>query len=229
MGNKKNIAIIPIRKGSKAIKNKNIKKLNGKPLFYYSLSQALKSSLFEKIIIASDSEKYFIEVKKNFRSKKIEYFKRNPSISGDYSATEETISSILKIYSNYDNCFLIQATSIFQKSQDLKSAYNVFLYNELDSLFSSCNLSKFIWSKKKQITPINYDYKNRPMRQKFKKKEFCIENGAFYIFKIRKYLRYHNRLFGKIGTYEMSDINLFEIDDKFDFKICDFIVSSKLF
>lgn len=224
-----NIALIPIRKGSKGVKNKNIRKLNNKPLFYYSLSQALKSNLFEKIIIASDSEKYFLNVKKYFKDKRIVYYKRNSAISGDYSTTEETISKVLKKYSEYDNCFLIQATSVFQKSDDLISAYKFFLKNKFDSLFSSCNLSRFIWSKKNKITSINYDYKKRPMRQKFNKNNFCIENGAFYIFKVNKYLKYRNRLFGKIGTYQMSDINLFEIDDKLDFRICDFIIKNKLF
>ena len=53
--NKNIIAIIPARGGSKSIKNKNIIDLNGKPLIYYTINQALKSNEFTKVIVSTDS------------------------------------------------------------------------------------------------------------------------------------------------------------------------------
>ena len=52
-----NIAIIPARSGSKRIKNKNIKLFFGKPLIYYAITAAIKSDVFDKIIVSSDSKK----------------------------------------------------------------------------------------------------------------------------------------------------------------------------
>ena len=51
-------AMIPARSGSKTIKNKNIKKINNKPLIYYSLKFAKDLKFFDKIIFSSDSSKY---------------------------------------------------------------------------------------------------------------------------------------------------------------------------
>ena len=51
-------ALIPARSRSKTIKNKNIKKLNKKPLIYYSLALAKKCKFFKKIIFSSDSKTY---------------------------------------------------------------------------------------------------------------------------------------------------------------------------
>jgi len=51
------LAVIPARAGSKRIKNKNIKKFFGKPIISYSISQALKSKIFDKIIVSTDSDK----------------------------------------------------------------------------------------------------------------------------------------------------------------------------
>ena len=42
---KKILAVIPARKNSKSIKNKNIKLLFGKPLIYYTIDIAKKSKL----------------------------------------------------------------------------------------------------------------------------------------------------------------------------------------
>ena len=41
-----------------------------------------------------------------------------------------------------------------------------------------------------------------------------IENGSIYIFSTKKFLKYRNRLFGKIGIYPMSKLNSLQIDEK---------------
>ena len=60
------------------------------------------------------------------------------------------------------------------------------------------------------------------MSQSFKNKKI-IENGAFYIFKYQKYLKFRNRLFGNIGFYEMNKYLSIDIDNINDFKIAEFI------
>ncbi|MBD1151155.1 pseudaminic acid cytidylyltransferase [Pelagibacterales bacterium SAG-MED25] len=52
-----NIAIIPARKNSQRIKNKNIKIFNGKPIIFWSIKTALKSKLFKDIFVSTDSKK----------------------------------------------------------------------------------------------------------------------------------------------------------------------------
>ena len=57
---KRNIlAIIPARKGSKRLKNKNELILDGKPLFLWTLELAIKSNLFNDIYVSTDSKKIF--------------------------------------------------------------------------------------------------------------------------------------------------------------------------
>ena len=51
------ICIIPARKGSKRIKNKNIIKLNNIPLIGHVIKTALKSKIFSKVIVSTDSKK----------------------------------------------------------------------------------------------------------------------------------------------------------------------------
>ena len=50
-------AIIPARSGSKRIKDKNIRKIKGKPLIYWTIKQALKSRKIHEVVVSSDSEK----------------------------------------------------------------------------------------------------------------------------------------------------------------------------
>ena len=59
-----NIAIIPARGGSKRILNKNIKKFHGKPIIAWTIECAVKSNLFDKIIVSTDDKKIARVVKK---------------------------------------------------------------------------------------------------------------------------------------------------------------------
>ena len=51
------LAVIPARKGSRRIKNKNIKTIDGKPIIYYAIKILKKSKLFSKIIVSTDDTK----------------------------------------------------------------------------------------------------------------------------------------------------------------------------
>ena len=55
---KKIICIVTARKGSKGIKNKNISKINGKPLLFYPISNAIKSKHIDKVLLSTDSYSY---------------------------------------------------------------------------------------------------------------------------------------------------------------------------
>ena len=100
---------IPARSGSKGIKNKNIKIINGKPLIFYSIALALKTRGIAKVIFSSDSKKYIKLAKKfgcnNFhiRSKKLSNDKASEfSVFRDFIRNEIKkkmfYQSILSIY-----------------------------------------------------------------------------------------------------------------------------------
>ena len=52
------VAIIPARKGSKGIINKNIIIYKKRPLLYHSIKSALKLKKIDKVLVSTDSKKY---------------------------------------------------------------------------------------------------------------------------------------------------------------------------
>ena len=50
----KNLCIIPARGGSKRIPRKNVKDFLGKPIIAYSIEAALKSGLFDEVMVSTD-------------------------------------------------------------------------------------------------------------------------------------------------------------------------------
>lgn len=52
------LAIIPARSGSKSVKDKNIRLIDGKPMIAYSIEHALKAECIDRVIVSTDSEEY---------------------------------------------------------------------------------------------------------------------------------------------------------------------------
>ena len=215
---KKTIAIILARGGSKGIKNKNLIKVNGKPLIYWSIKSCLNSKKIQSVWVSSDSEK-ILSVSKKYGAN---ILKRPKIISGDFSTSESAWIHALKIIKNkiknIDSVVGIQPTSPIRPSKSIDNAINKFYDKKFDSLFTSQKINDhFIWQTVRGKLKANYNYKKRPMRQKIKNK--YLENGSFYIFKATKFLKEKCRFFGKIGTFVMSKTYSFQIDDFEDIEI----------
>ncbi|HOO28495.1 MAG TPA: hypothetical protein PLU43_08520, partial [Lachnospiraceae bacterium] len=55
---RKILAIIPARSGSKSVTDKNIRLMDGKPMLAYSIGHAVRSKYINRVIVSTDSEKY---------------------------------------------------------------------------------------------------------------------------------------------------------------------------
>ena len=212
-------AVILARGGSKGIKNKNLKYLNGKPLLYWTIKACLHAREVEKIWVSSDDKKILALSKKYG----VKIIKRPKKISKDSSTSEEGWLHAIKIIKkefDVKNLIALQATSPFRKKSDIDFAIQKFKKNKYDSLFSASELkSYFIWTiiNKKKIKP-NYNINlRRKNRQNVKKK--LIENGSFYIFSADKFLHYRKRCFKKIGYFKQDLFSGFEIDEKNDLEV----------
>ena len=91
---KKNcLCIIPARAGSKGVKNKNFKLLNGKPLIQYTIDVAKKIGTHCDIVVSSDYKK----IKKICKENKLEFFGFRPKmLSGDFIETIDVVRYELK-------------------------------------------------------------------------------------------------------------------------------------
>ncbi len=109
----KRIAVIPARGGSKRVKNKNIKDLCGRPLIQYSITQALNTELFDRVIVSTDSE-LISRVAADCGAEVP--FLRPSHLAGDAASSlevlEHVVENIWRSEDDYLICFL-QPTSPF--------------------------------------------------------------------------------------------------------------------
>ena len=87
------LAIIPARKGSVELKRKNLKRINKVPLINYAIKTAIKSKIFNKIIVSSDC-KTILNYNKKFKN--IEFLKRPSFLAKSTSSINDVVKHIIK-------------------------------------------------------------------------------------------------------------------------------------
>ena len=217
-------SIILARGGSKGIKNKNLKLIKNKPLIYWSIKASLKSKKINKTWVSSDSDK-IIKFSKKCGASTI---KRPKLLSNDYASSESAwLHAVKSIEKNYKikTVVGIQPTSPIKTHKDYDQALKLYIEKKYDSLFSSMIIKDYcVWEYKNKLVSL-YNHFNRKRRQDIKKK--YLENGSFYIFDKKKFLKSKNRLFGKIGTFTQSKTKSIQIDSLEDIFIVNALLNNK--
>ena len=116
------VAIIPARAGSKGLKNKNIIDLCGKPLMAYAIEAALKSEVFSRVIVSTDSERY-AEIAKDYGA---EVMMRDEELASDTATTYMVVENILKKLGDMDYFVLLQPTSPLRNEEHIREAVQLF-------------------------------------------------------------------------------------------------------
>lgn len=210
------IAFIPVRGGSKSIPLKNIKPFCGKPLVCWNIEALENCSVVDEIIVATDSDN--IESVVTSRSyKKTKVYRRSAENACDTASTESAMLEYIHYaqLSGDDIFMLVQATSPLTETLHFTEAINMYNKGEYDSILTCVRNYRFFWNE--DGTSMNYDYRNRPRRQNFS--GMLMENGAFYINKVKNILESGNRLSGHIGIYEMPEYTATEIDEPDDWMV----------
>lgn len=221
----KQIAIIPLRKGSKSIKGKNKRKMVGRPLFTWVLKEAIFSDL-DEIYVFTDDEAIieFVEIQYSW-TPKVKALLRKSDNANDTASTESVLVEFSEqVNNNFDILCLLQATSPLTTSKDINNTLDKIQKEGFDSSLTVVNTHRFTWSNEGK--PINYDVFNRPRRQDFE--GLLIENGAVYSTTKNAFLSSKNRVNGDIGIVKMDEETLYEIDSETDWSIVEALLINRL-
>jgi YrbI family 3-deoxy-D-manno-octulosonate 8-phosphate phosphatase len=207
------VALMPLRGDSKSIAGKNVRNMAGRPLFAWSLEQAIASKCFDTIYVATDLPEIHKRVSDEFPSA-VTIMDRSAATCTDTASTESVMLEFQQQI-HFDVICLIQATSPLIRAEDFCAAKHKFLAENLDSLLTAVQSKRFFWTL--AGAPVNYDPSKRPKHQDFE--GYLMENGAFYLTRAKLLEDDGCRLGGRIGIHEMAAETAIEIDDETDWII----------
>jgi len=225
--NKKIIAIIPARGGSKRLPVKNIKKLLGKPLIAWTIEQAKKSKYIDRLIVSTDDKK-IAEISKKYGA---EIVKRPKKLATDKAKTIDAVSHLLEILEKEkyipEIVVLLQPTSPLRTEKDIDETIKLFLRKKVESVVSVCEVEHppywyFKINSRGFLEPFiksQYLYK----RHQDVPKVYRV-NGAVYIANPKTLYKYKSFYCKKTLPYLMSSERSIDIDNEIDFKLAELIL-----
>lgn len=199
---RENLCIIPARKGSKGIKNKNIISFCGKPLIQHTFDTAKKIKNEFDILVSTDSDK----IRKLALKNKFYFLGSRPKfLSGDRVETKDVLKYELKRIEKlkkkkYKNILLLQATCPFRNPKKIFLSLKKINTKIFDSVVSVSNveanhpLRMKIFKSKYLINFIKQKKENMKPRQSLPK--VYLRSGSIYLFKRNVLLR-TNSIVGK--------------------------------
>lgn len=223
------IGIIPARKGSKRIKNKNLKKINGKYLIEYTIQKCIKSKVFDKIYVNSDSH----IINNLTRKLNINFYKRSAFLARDNVFLIEVIKDMisnLKLHNDF--IIILLPTSPLRTIKDIKSALKLFKKVKkgvvsVAKYETPIQLAQYI-NKKKQlynVFPKNYKLSTRSTDHE----NAYRFNGSLIINYGRNLMKQKNLIGNLSYPYIMPRIRSIDIDHKYQLDIVKKIIKNEKF
>ncbi len=226
----KNIAIIPARSGSKGVKDKNIRELNGKPLIAYTIEAAINSGEFDEVMVSTDSIQY-AEIAKRLGAN-VPFLRSKINASDTASSWDmvlEVLESYKKIGKEFDTFCLLQPTSPLRTSDDIINAYNLFRNRAQFSVVSVCEAehSPFWCGLLPETLELDGFITKNDVDRRQSFKQYYRLNGAIYIVKVdvfdRTFFPYQKGCF----AYIMPRNRSVDIDSEEDFIIAEAFLRKK--
>lgn len=210
------LAVIPARAGSKGIPNKNIRLLNGKPMIYYCINNAIKSRFITDIVVTTDSK--LVEMICNQMGVRVHI--RKKELCEDNITLDSVVFDASKDFEG-EYIVTMQPTSPTLSVETLDNAIEYAVSKNLDTLISVINNPHLSWSDSNGVKIPNY--KERCNRQYLPDEFF--ETGAFVISK-KNVVTNTTRIGKKIDVFELSEQEAIDIDSFADLKVAEMYMSN---
>lgn len=237
------LCTICARAGSKGLKNKALKKINGRPLISYTIRQALKSKMFDEVVISTDSKK-IQKIAKKYGAKS--WFLRPKKISSDKSskllAVRHALLESERFFKvKFDICVDLDITSPLRNINDIKKSLKLFKRKNANNLISICPAKKnpyfnMIEIQQKKIRIVKFKKDSNKYSRSYSSDYGIVRrqdapivyemNASIYIYKRMSLIKKFKLLNSKTITYLMPRNRSADIDDIDDFNLVKTIIKS---
>ena len=225
--NKKILAIIPARGGSKRLPRKNVLDLNGEPLLAWSIKAGLRSKYIDKVVVTSDDAD-ILNIAKYYGVLSIN---RPIELSSDTATTFDAVEHAIENIKYYDYIVLLQPTSPLRTEWHIDKAIEFLINKEADAIVSVCEMDHSpLWSNTLDDTLSMAEFLTKSIKNKRSQDldSYYRINGAIYICDTKKLLKEKGFFIeNRIYAFKMDGETSIDIDNEIDFQLADLILKNK--
>jgi N-acylneuraminate cytidylyltransferase len=219
-----NLAIIPARGGSKRIPRKNIKDFLGKPILAYSIEAAIKSRLFDEIMVSTDDQE-IADIAQQY-SAKVPFLRTNEN-ANDFATLADVLIEVVDQYKkngkSFENICCILPTAPLTRPSRINEALTKLISEDLESVLPVVEFSYPI------LRALEFDEEHKlkmiwPEHLKARSQDFkpaYHDSGSFYWIK-HEALHEQKTLFCKHGSaIVLPETEVQDIDNETDWKLAE--------
>lgn len=229
--------MLPARSGSKGIKDKNIKELNGKPLMYYAINAIIESDSYRRhecyVMVNTDSEKY-AEIAKSCGAKVP--FLREKELAGDKSVIIDTIKATMRYFEDRNEQFdifsMVQITSPLITGKDIDKAVEMFELDETIDMVNSVTEAEImpLWCNTlpKDLSMNNFVSKDIRRKNRQELPIYYRITGAIRMARWERFKEYdYDWIEGNSKALIMDQESSVDIDNEIDFEMARSIMKGR--
>ncbi|MGY0060957.1 cytidylyltransferase domain-containing protein [Streptomyces sp. LZ34] len=235
------VAVIPARGGSKGVPAKNLAAVGGVPLVARAVRECQASRLVTDVIVSTDDA----GIAAVARGAGAEVVQRPTAIAGDTATSEAAVLHALDAYEamhgiSAEVVLLVQCTSPFIVREDVDGVVEAVLDGGADTALTVAPFHGFVWRDAEDATEngngngngtgtstgtstgatpdggfgVNHDKSYRPRRQD--RPQDLLETGAAYAMRVGGFRTERHRFFGRTALIRTDAARVLEIDDPHD-------------
>lgn len=209
------VCFVPIKLESKRIERKNLKRLNGKPLYNYVLETLSSVKNIDKTYVFCSDEKFSNNLPDN-----VEFLKRDKILDNDDTLGKDIYDAFTSEI-DADVYVLAHTTAPFLKPTSIEISVDKVLNGNYDSSLSVYQNKTFAWYKNK---PINYSTNLVPKTQDLE--PIYTETSGFYVFTKKLWISEKKRVGKNPYKFLVNNIEAIDIDDENDFNLAEIIAKN---
>ncbi|MBQ9489707.1 MAG: pseudaminic acid cytidylyltransferase [Lachnospiraceae bacterium] len=219
----KKLAIITARGGSKRIPRKNIKPFLGKPIIAYSIEAALKSGLFDEVMVSTDDQE-IAEIAKNYGAK-VPFF-RSEATSNDYATTVDVLLEVLETYEKrgeaFDVACCLYPTAPFITADRLREGLSLLEGSDCDVVLP---VVAFSYPPKRGLVirdgHLIFEYPEYLNTRSQDIETSYHDVGQFYLFRVPNFKRNRSLMLGNVLPLQIPETEVQDIDNETDWQLAE--------
>lgn len=210
-------AVVPVRKGSQRVKDKNLRPFAGTSLLDVKIKSLLQVPEIDSIVVNTNSEAAIEFVEEEYAGTKVTYHRRDEYYASSQCSGSEFFKHLGEV-TDTDIFIYAPCTSPFVKPETISACIKKFLEGngEYDCVSTVSSVKEFLWLDGK---PMNYDPLNAPNSQNLP--DVVALNFGTTVVKREDLIKNHNIIGKKPDFVITSDIEAVDIDTPLDFYIAE--------
>ena len=217
------LAIITARGGSKRIPRKNIKEFCGKPILAYSIEAALKSGVFDAVMVSTDDQE-IAQVAKEYGAEVP--FMRSADNANDFATTKDVVREVIEAYQKngqeFDQLCCIYPTAPFVTPKGLKEAMELL---NTPGTQGAMPVVRFSFPPQRSLIieegSLRPKWPENTLKRSQDLEPMYHDAGQFYCLDIKSFLEQDTMVPAVTAPIVLSDLEVQDIDNEEDWKLAE--------